>query len=427
MAGTYTQSRALPHFGPPVSTLKRWKISGVLIQKQDRTFNCSQVTTSFRSGLGESLVSASELRESNNFLNNLRQTQGVKYDTGHSFTTVKKVARVNIPIVHYEQPTGSYVYDVPFTHTLLYNVVASSYPSIPRWDTANSDGNKAIAATYPTKPEVSLAQTMVELKREGLPSLFGSQIASMKGSAARAIGGEFLNSVFGWTPLISDLDKLLKSVVSSSKTIQQMRRDSGKIVRRKHHFPTTTEVIRSSSVAASAVRYDSGVPTVNGTLTTEETRVTSIWFSGAYTYFLDPGDDLVGKAIMYEQLANKLLGLRITPATLWELAPWSWLSDWYVNIGENLTVGSAFQQDGLVLKYGYLMRKVTASTLYTFTPLPVHLAQGFEASQIVLQTTSKERIKSSPFGFGVSTTSFTARQWAILGALGLTKAPRSLR
>jgi hypothetical protein len=39
----------------------------------------------------------------------------------------------------------------------------------------------------------------------------------------------------------------------------------------------------------------------------------------------------------------------------------------------------------------------------------------------------KRRIKSTPFGFGLSPGSFTARQWSILAALGMTRGPRSLR
>jgi hypothetical protein len=430
MAGIYTQKRNIPSSGFNPYWEMSSKATGAIVTKGDYSYVCDQVTTSFRTGKGESLVTASELRDTNQYLNSLLSTKAVEYDTGHAFSTVKRTLKRNVPMFFYKNPYGSVLYNMygPVTHTSLLSIIANDYPVIPIWASANSDGNKAISMTYPTKPEVSLAQTIVELKREGLPSLFGSQIASMKGSAARAIGGEFLNSVFGWTPLISDLDKLLKSVVSSSKTIQQMKRDSGKQVRRKYHFPEVREVVKSTIVKGVANhRVNSAAPSITGTLITEEIRTTKTYFSGAYTYFLDPGKDLVGKAIMYEQLANKLLGLRITPATLWELAPWSWLADWYANIGENLTVASAFQSDGLVLKYGYVMRKVIATKMYTYTPDPQFLAAGYPVSHAVLTTTSKERIKSSPYGFGLNTGDFNDRQWAILGALGLTKAPRSLR
>jgi hypothetical protein len=426
MAGIYTQQRALLTVG----NLSNWwekTPSGVTVNSGAMSIASDQVTTSFRTGRGESLVSPGELSDNNNYLNNLLSTKEVTYDTGHEFSTVKRQAFVNFPSFTTTSADGS-VFHNPFVTDAMSGVAASSFPKVPKWATSSSDGNQAIEATYPTRPGVSLAQTVAELKREGLPSLFGSQIASMKGSAARAIGGEFLNSAFGWTPLIADLDKLLKSVVSSSQTIQQLQRDSGRLVRRKYHFPSTRTLV-SSTAGTALSRYFSTVENPSGgkigNLTVEETLSTKMWFSGAYTYFLDPGEDLIGKAVMYEQLANKLLGLRLTPATLWELAPWSWLADWYANIGNNITVASAFQSDGLTLKYGYLMRQVTAERLYTFTPRPGS-NPAFQGSSLLLRTTSKERVKSSPFGFGISTAQFTGRQWAIAAALGLTKAPRSL-
>lgn len=428
MAGTYIQRRALP----PVGTTYWGRLNPDGSMRTPTTWLdtfSSQVTTSFRTGKGESLVSPDELRDSNSYLNNLLTTENVEYDTGHAFTTVKKEAFIRAPVTVSNR--GRYgIYTTPFVSTQMVALSSGSYPVIPKWDTADADGNQAILKTYPTAPNASLLQMVAELKKEGLPSLFGLQTYSMKGSAARSLGGEYLNVAFGWTPLISDLDKLLKSVVSSSKTIQQMQRDSGKVVRRKRSFPTVREMVQSTETnEAARALPDSGSPFYGhiGKLITEETRTTEMWFSGAYTYFLDPGENLVGKAIMYEQLANKLLGTRLTPSVLWELAPWSWLADWYANIGDNLAVAGAFQSDGLTLKYGYLMRKVTAEIMYTFIPDAASVSAGAQVSRLILRTTSKERVKSSPFGFGIKPVQYTDRQVAILGALAFAKSPKGMR
>lgn len=428
LAGTYTQRRALPPVGSCYTARNNPDGSAFTpVTPIYRDMGQSQVTTSFRTGKGESLVSESELRDNNSYLNNLLQTTKVEYDTGHAFSTIKYEALQDFPVYRVHNNLGTYF--TPFITQQMNISSVSQYPSIPAWTMKNSDGNQAILKTYPTAPNVALSQTIAELKREGLPSIAGTQIASMKGGAARAIGGEYLNLAFGWTPLISDLDKLLKSVVSASKTIQQMKRDSGRVVRRKYNFPAVRTLVRSDISSAQSISLpDAGSPlgTLFGELIVEEVVTTNMWFSGAYTYYLDPGDNLVGQAMMYEQLASKLLGLRLTPSTLWELTPWSWLADWYTNVGKNLAVASAFQSDGLVLKYGYLMRKVTAERIYTYTRSSGSHASPYR-SQLVLKTTSKERVKSTPYGFGLNVDQFTDRQWAIVGALGLTKAPRSLR
>lgn len=427
MAGTYTQRRVIPGTGRIV--MYGVDANGVRTEHYNASIPGLQTTTSYRTGLGESLVSELELSDRNTYLNNLLQTKKVTYDTGHPFSTVKKESFIRVANMIYRDSGPGYA-SLPWVPSEWVGPTPVKFPEIPKWVNSDSDGNKAILKTYPTAPQASLSQMIVELKNEGLPSLFGSQIASMKGSAQRAIGGEFLNSVFGWTPLIKDLEKLLKAVVESSKIIQQFERDSGRIVRRSYSFPAITELLESNifpSVAAKAIPSSwSPFYGKSGTYTVERTRSTQIWFSGAYTYYINPGKDLVGQAIKYEQLANHLLGIRLTPDVLWNLAPWSWLADWFVNVGNNITVASAFQQDGLVLKHGYLMRKVIASDLYTFsTKSPI---KGFSGtSQLVMRTTSKERVRSSPFGFGVSSDALNDRQIAILSSLGMSKGPRGTR
>jgi len=42
------------------------------------------------------------------------------------------------------------------------------------------------------------------------------------------------------------------------------------------------------------------------------------------------------------------------------------------------------------------------------------------------RTTRKQRFRANPYGFARNPNSFSGKQWAILGALGLTKAPRRL-
>jgi hypothetical protein len=57
---------------------------------------------------------------------------------------------------------------------------------------------------------------------------------------------------------------------------------------------------------------------------------------------------------------------------------------------------------------------------------------GFRAGTIGNTTTifrreTKERIRATPFGFGLNLSALDARQWSILVALGMTKGDRALR
>lgn len=434
MAGIYTQERDLPLQGQ--AFFRKTGPDGTVLtyERLAPAVYGHQATTSFRSGLGEEASAASGITDRDSYLRYLDQHKLNlnTFDNGHPFSTLKHEAFARFPNDTYLIPRWNEKLESPFVSTQMWrSILRKDYPVVPAWTSQNVDGNIAIAKTYPTAPQASLSQAISELKREGLPSPVGMQISTLQGDIRRAIGGEYLNAVFGWGPLIADLKKLLEAVVHSSKIVQQLERDSGKVVRRKFSFPRELKIVSDDyyNTAEVAALGGSSSPLYarTGLLTVTETRSTQIWFSGAYTYHIDPGKNLVGQAIRFEQLANKLLGTRMTPDVLWNLAPWSWLADWFANIGSNITVASAFQQDGLVLKYGYLMRKVIAERTYSMTTnLPVQ-GKVPSSSNLILRTTSKERVRSTPFGFGLSPLDFSGRQWAIMGSLGLTKAPRSLR
>jgi len=127
------------------------------------------------------------------------------------------------------------------------------------------------------------------------------------------------------------------------------------------------------------------------------------------------------------QKAKYLLGLQgLTPALLWELTPFSWLIDWFANIGTLISVNQALQENNLVLRYGYLMQKNTALVTIAHPGYPFYTGHTGPLSA-TLTYEWKQRVRATPYGFGINTATLSASQWAILAALGLTSGPKSLR
>jgi roadblock/LC7 domain-containing protein len=124
--------------------------------------------------------------------------------------------------------------------------------------------------------------------------------------------------------------------------------------------------------------------------------------------------------------ARKLSGLELTPETVWNLAPWSWAVDWEGNIGDVLHNVSRFSQDGLVMRYGYIMQQKTAEIDYTLS-FNGRLNRSPKTDlRLKVIAESKIRRRATPFGFGFDMTALTGRQSAILGALGISRGPRHL-
>jgi len=141
--------------------------------------------------------------------------------------------------------------------------------------------------------------------------------------------------------------------------------------------------------------------------------------SGAFTYHLpdDTGSGLLGHA----ESAIKLLGLDLDPEVLWNLAPWSWATDWYANTGDVIHNISSWSADGLVMKYGYIMEHSVVRDTYRFMG-PTSFKSPVYPQPVTLVTEVKLRRRASPFGFGVSGGALSTRQKAIVAALGISRA-----
>jgi len=204
------------------------------------------------------------------------------------------------------------------------------------------------------------------------------------------------------------------------------------MVRRSFTFKQEETDFESSVIAAAGGNVSFGSAGVYKTadrtsISLKKHTLKDVWFSGAYTYHLPTDDGLIGRLERYEAEADRLLGIELTPAVLWELTPWSWLVDWLFDIGNLFQTSTLLSSDGLGLKYGYLMCHTRETHTYSWQK-GIQFINGTSSGPIynTLRRETKERVKATPYGFGSAVTGFTSHQWAILGALGLTKAPNVL-
>lgn len=307
----------------------------------------------------------------------------------------------------------------------------AEYFSWPKVD-ASSDstlfalGTKAIAIVKPTNSVADAATALIELYREGLPKMVGATLWKSKTETARrkAAGSEYLNVEFGWKPLIGDIQDVYKAIKKSDAVMKQYQRDAGKVVRRKFEFPsekwTDRKVLSSShlphiTMSSSILMKDQG-GSLRGRLIQTDIFEKRTWFSGAFTYHL-PDD-------WYKQGSSSkmdvLLGTKITPEVVWNVTPWSWFADWFANTGDVISNLTDMASDGLVLRYGYIMQHVKHERVYSFEGDHPYSTDAVP-SPITLVDETKVRLAASPYGFGITWEGFSARQAAILAALGLTK------
>jgi hypothetical protein len=301
-----------------------------------------------------------------------------------------------------------------FVGNFTISTITSAYqhlnmPSSHTDSSLNTQGATAISRSIPSNPIFDLATFIGETRADGLPNAAGVATWRNRTHLANSAGDEYLNVEFGWLPFVSDLKNFAKAVNNSHEIWSRYRKGSGHKSRVGYSFPST-EDSKSSAVSFGALPSSAG--TGSG-IVTEFARDT-IWFKGAFKYYIPEPHGLGSRMEYYRSQARLLYGLDLSPATVWNLTPWSWATDWFADTGDVLNNISRLGDDGLVLQYGYIMSQQTLQSI---------MAGNINGVAVSRTDTTKRcrRLPSNPYGFGVSWDSLSNTQLAVLAALGLSR------
>lgn len=179
-------------------------------------------------------------------------------------------------------------------------------------------------------------------------------------------GQYWLGYNFGWAPLVDDLGAMLTcldSVEKRARQLVQIQRKGGKTIRRdlfKGYVPRT---YRGSYTAQSlgAILYSD-----------EYWEYTKRSISG-YCRYVPKGPPVSDRAL-FKRAWNTYHGLKLRPSQLWDAFPWSWFSDYFLNIGDYVaaTQGGcdyrlteyALMEDATTSLIGYIYNDIGSAKLY---------------------------------------------------------------
>lgn len=266
----------------------------------------------------------------------------------------------------------------------------------------------------PKLSTVNLGQFLGEAK--DLTSLF-----KIRTSQFKDLGSNYLNYQFGWKPFVNDLQDWLKSVRNYDQQAARLQKRNGKWQRRGG------ELFSTNSTTADQNVY---VTPSNDLTVIEKYRQRTItdrcWFKGSFRYYI-PGltEGKWGKF----RVNQKLWGLELTPSLVYELTPWSWLADWFGNVGSIVSNYTSITYDNMAAKYAYVMRH-TKTTDTCYATIRGRFSEWgkpttYETNRIssVITAETKCRAAASPYGFNLEMADFSDYQLSILTALGISKIP----
>lgn len=325
------------------------------------------------------------------------------------------------------------------------------YPEEKSLSYTQSVAGEMMRQSIPTQPEIDLTLFIGELK--DLPKLFAR--AAYAPRSAKQAGGAYLNQIFGLQPTLSDILKICEVIVTMAPKLQQFRRDAGNQVRRKRYRelwsrtdsgliePPLWGADNTYGNAGVSLRYGRLSNATSSLISTNHIRPMIPWSMRAsesirtfatFEYFIPEPHGFGNRLEGYRRQAERTLGSGLTAGLLYDLSPFSWLVDWFLDIGGLLRYQEQVSSNNVVAtRCGHVyerqleytshvvgFRDIRTSLTAQDAPLgPVHVRQpGYTR----LFHTKQRRRRGSPYSMS-PTWDFSTQQWAILGALGLAMSP----
>jgi hypothetical protein len=270
----------------------------------------------------------------------------------------------------------------------------------------------------PAQPKMDLLNSIYELK--DLPGMLKQRFTPDLMGA----GNYWLSLQFGWLPLLRDVRNFVNTQRTAQQTLAQLLRDNGKPVRRRVQLldDSTSTITTGTSFGFHPIQ--AGNYSKNPRWTQTRTESDRVWASARFRYWLPPGPRDVEWT---NSMLRRIYGLHLRPSVVYNAIPWSWLVDWFSNVGavvSNLDAGVA---DRLAADYIYLMRERKVSykreSFSEFYGGDSKTTFPFSSSAYS-EALTQSRVLGNPFGISLSEESLSAMQWSILGALGLSRLPR---
>lgn len=250
----------------------------------------------------------------------------------------------------------------------------------------------------------------------------------------RKASDHFLNHVFGWSPFVSDLLKMVEITIFSEQYMHDAIAANNTWMKRRslvEHTKSVQTINWGSGVGASPSlgffldnmcdSYTFRGSTVFNHWEQLEELSTQVWAEGWFKYYRPELDASLADHMSLMSKAKRyalLYGLRINPVVVWKVTPWSWLSDWFVNLGDAIEHHWDIYNDSIVSKDVYLMchserhrRQISSINFWT----------GRVNMEWYRLVDIKQRKRGdNPFSFTLGG-DLTASQYAILAALGISR------
>lgn len=212
--------------------------------------------------------------------------------------------------------------------------------------TSASVALSTLAASNPSRPYVSVPNFVYELKdlpemiRDiGRIKLYAKRYYYRKSPngyrtvlTSKDIANHYLSGIMGWSPLFSDIRKMLNIQA-------QVDRKTYELDRLFNHHKGLHRTIRSNSwkfvLSSETTELIETSLGVNVSCKVFKTTTAEMWGSVRWfsTVILPRKHS---SSELHKQAMNLVLGLNLNPKAVWDAFPWTWFVDWFLDVGTYL-------------------------------------------------------------------------------------------
>jgi hypothetical protein len=235
-----------------------------------------------------------------------------------------------------------------------------------------------------------------------------------------SVGSAYLAGKFGWAPIIKDIIALLDLQDAIEERFQEIRNHSTnpKGYRRTVTLGTSTktEMNEGKFVAGYSIGSLHGKEVV--------TTIDRKWAQVVYK----PTTSVPFTSAQMRKVARRAVsGTRVDASTAWNLLPWSWMVDWFANVGDVLQASRndcGYYADSVLIMHSI----ETTYSLNDVAPGPgqtgaqIHFVTGGDG---MYRHVERHRYPMTPnYLPTIEVPVLTGSQMSILGALGIQQLAR---
>ncbi len=276
---------------------------------------------------------------------------------------------------------------------------------------------KALGNLDPYKPVVDLPVFAFELK--DLPGMLKDLGKVLSGKIKPSdVPGGYLAYRFGWAPLVSDVKSMFDFTKQVDNRVRYFRNlESGSTGKR-----TLFDGEIKRDVQSNGYQILAGVPSTGSygyQADIETTEHIRIWATANAKLTMELPNNELG---LRRLSARAAYGLTLRPESFWDAIPWTWLSDYMLNVGDFLAASSG------LTRFKVTRLNIMATQDCRSSLVNTRLAGGISSTNSLLQTVRKSRSAFiNPMPTIAATPFLTSGQTAILGALATASALRKVR